>query len=62
MSTLFGVVSTNGHSKRPKFQAQALPVNSTDVQVALGTAPYQVRDIYLDKVHYLMLTAALHQG
>jgi two-component system sensor histidine kinase MprB len=62
VSTLFGVVSTNGHSKRPKFQAQALPVNSTDIQVALGAAPLQVRDVYLDKVHYLMLTEHSTRG
>ena len=62
ISTLFGVVSTNGHSKRPKFQAQALPVTSTDIQVALGTLPYQFRDVYIDKVHYLMLTEHSTRG
>ncbi|HJP79470.1 MAG TPA: HAMP domain-containing sensor histidine kinase [Pseudonocardiaceae bacterium] len=62
ISTLFGVVSTNGHSKRPKFQAQALPVAAEDVQVALGTQTAEVRDIYLDKVHYLMLTEHSSRG
>jgi two-component system sensor histidine kinase MprB len=62
ISTLFGVVSTNGHSKRPKFQAQALPVAPVDVQVALGSQDAEVRDIYLDKVHYLMLTEHSSRG
>lgn len=56
VSTLFGVVQTNGHSRRPKFQSVSLPVSAADVAVALGDSLPVTRDISVDKVHYLMVT------
>jgi two-component system sensor histidine kinase MprB len=62
VGTLFGVVETNGHSRRPKFQSLRLPVSPADVAVALGTSLPVVRDVYVDRVHYLMLTTHSVRG
>jgi two-component system sensor histidine kinase MprB len=56
VSTLFGVVVPNGHSRRPKFQSVSLPVTAIDVEVALGDSPPVVRDVTIRHVHYMMIT------
>jgi two-component system sensor histidine kinase MprB len=56
VSTLFGVVEPNGHSRRPKFQSVSLPVSATDIEVAIGDSLPVYRDVYIDKVHYMMIT------
>ncbi|HEY0805700.1 MAG TPA: histidine kinase dimerization/phospho-acceptor domain-containing protein, partial [Pseudonocardiaceae bacterium] len=56
VSTLFGVVEPNGHSRRPVFQSESLPVSPSDVAVALGDAPQAYRDVYVHRVHYMMVT------
>ncbi len=56
VSTLFGVVEPNGHSRRPIFQSASLPVAASDVAVALGDSLQAYRDVYVDKVHYMMIT------
>lgn len=62
VSTLFGVVETNGHSRRPKFQSASLPVSPTDVAVALGDSLPVTRDVYVDHVHYMMMTVHSVRG
>ncbi len=56
VSTLFGVVEPNGHSRRPHFQSLSLPVTETDVAVALGDSPPVLRDVRIHHVHYMMIT------
>ena len=56
VSTLFGVVEPNGRSRRPVFQSVSLPVTSSDVSVALGDSSQVYRDVYVDRVHYIMVT------
>ncbi|HEX4701351.1 MAG TPA: HAMP domain-containing sensor histidine kinase, partial [Pseudonocardiaceae bacterium] len=56
VSTLFGVVEPNGHSRQPKFQSASLPVSSADVAVALGDSVQVYRDVFVDRVHYMMVT------
>lgn len=56
VSTLFGVVEPSGHSRQPRFQSVSLPVTSADVAVALGDSPPVYRDVYIRKVHYMMIT------
>jgi two-component system sensor histidine kinase MprB len=56
VSTLFGVVEPNGHGRRPKFQSVSLPVSATDIEIALGDSLPVFRDVYIDKVHYMMIT------
>jgi len=60
VSTLFGVVEPNGTRKRPEFQSLSLPVSAADVAVAVGDSGPVVRDVSVDRVHYLMLT--IHSG
>ncbi|HYS34151.1 MAG TPA: hypothetical protein VEO01_00745, partial [Pseudonocardiaceae bacterium] len=54
VSTLFGVVEPNGRSRRPVFQSLSLPVTASDVGVALGVSSQIYRDVYVDRVHYMM--------
>ena len=56
VSTLFGVVEPNGSSRRPKFQSEPLPVTASDTAVAIGDTEQTYRDVYVDKVHYMMVT------
>lgn len=56
VNTLFGVVESNGHRRRPKFQSVTLPVSPADIEVALGDSLPVYRDVYLDRVHYMMVT------
>jgi len=56
VSTLFGVVEPNGSSRRPKFQSATLPVSASDVAVSIGDTEQTYRDVYVDKVHYMMVT------
>lgn len=56
VNMLFGVVEANGHRRRPKFQSVTLPVTPSDVEVALGDSLPIYRDVYLDRVHYMMVT------
>jgi two-component system sensor histidine kinase MprB len=56
VSTLFGVVEPNGHGRRPKFQSVSLPVDATDVSVALGDSLPVYRDVYVHRVHYMLIT------
>ncbi|HEX3786738.1 MAG TPA: HAMP domain-containing sensor histidine kinase [Pseudonocardiaceae bacterium] len=62
LSTLFGVVYPNGGSRRPVFQSPKLPVTGVDVAVALGDSGPVLRDVYVDRVHYLMLTTHSVRG
>jgi two-component system, OmpR family, sensor histidine kinase MprB len=62
VSTLFGTVSTNGRERKPRFQTAALPVSAAEVAVAVGDPTSEVRDIYIDHVHYLMLTTHTVRG
>ena len=62
VSTLFGVVQPNGTSKRPQFQNLVLPVSAADVAVAVGDSGPVVRDVSVDRVHYLMLTIHSARG
>lgn len=62
VSILFGVVSSSGYSRRPVFQTAQLPVTTADVSVAVGDTGDLVRDVYVDRVHYLMLTVHSVRG
>jgi len=62
VSTLFGEVTPSGHGHKPVFQTTSLPVTSSDVAVALGESGPQIRDIEVNRVHYLMLTAHTVRG
>jgi two-component system sensor histidine kinase MprB len=56
VSTLFGVVYPNGASRHPVFQTARLPVSPADISVAVGDSGPLLRDVHVDRVHYLMLT------
>jgi two-component system sensor histidine kinase MprB len=56
VSTLFGVVEPSGHRRQPKFQSVSLPVTAADISVAIGDSLPVYRDVYIRKVHYMMIT------
>jgi two-component system sensor histidine kinase MprB len=62
VSTLFGVVYPNGSSRQPVFQTAKLPVSAQDVSVSVGDSGPILRDVHVDKVHYLMLTMHSARG